>query len=309
MSRITLRQLEYLRAIAATGSLLAAAEREHVSRSTIAAGLDELERSLETQLCVRHKAQGIELTESGVRVLAAAQRVLDETEDLESIARRDRLRGTLTVGCFGSIAPTILPTLISRFAEEHPEVTVVPEVAATDALSESVKAGRLDLIISYRLHLDPELETRALYSTRMHAVLPPTHDLARERVVSGRELADEPLVLLTTPPSPEDAFAYFASQGLRPRVRFRIGSFELGRSMIAAGLGYSLYMQRPRHDLTYDAAPVAIRPLDPEPTLTRVSVAWFAGRRLPAKAREFARLAVESGPEVAPRSLYDIDHR
>ncbi|MBN9605356.1 MAG: LysR family transcriptional regulator [Actinomycetales bacterium] len=56
MTRITLRQLEYFRAIAVTGSLSAAAEDRHVSRSTIASALDDLERGLGAQLCVRYKS-------------------------------------------------------------------------------------------------------------------------------------------------------------------------------------------------------------------------------------------------------------
>lgn len=306
MSRITLRQLEYLRAIAATGSLSAAADREHVSRSTIAGALDELERGLGTQVCIRYKSQGIELTAAGRRVLDAAVTVLDEVDDLEAIAHDDELTGVLTVGCFGSLAPTVLPRLIARFADQHPGVDIVSEVESTDVLIERVKTGRLDLVISYELHADPALATAALYETRMHAVLPAGHRLAALPEVPAEELAPEPMILMTTPPSEADVFDYYASLGLAPNVRFRITHFELGRSLIAAGLGYGLYIQRPRHDLTYDAAPVATRPLSPPPSPVRVSIGWPRGRRPTGKGRAFIELARESGTSLAPRSLYEI---
>ncbi|WP_417510162.1 LysR substrate-binding domain-containing protein [Microbacterium sp.] len=304
MSRVTLRQLEYFRAIAATGSLAAAAEQLHVSRSTIAGALDDLESGLGTQLCVRHKSQGIELTAAGRTVLESSLGVLTQVEDLESVAHPHRLSGVLSVGCFGSLAPTVLPKLISRFTADHPDVQVDIEIESTDVLIERVMSGRLDLIISYRLHTDPRLDGRQLYETRMHAVLPIDHPLARQSVIDARDLADEPMVMMTTPPSEEDIADYYASMGIVPNVKYRVSHFELGRSLVAAGLGYGLYIQRPRHDLTYDGIPLATRPLNPPPLPGQVRIAWPRGRALSAKSAAFTQLALLPEHELAPRSLY-----
>lgn len=304
MSRITLRQLEYLRAIAATGSLSAAADQEHVSRSTIAGALDELERGLGTRLCIRHKSLGIELTETGRMVLDAAHTVLGQVEDLEAVALADRLHGVLAVGCFGSLAPTVLARLTQIFTQQHPDVRIVHTVDSTDVLVDGLQAGRLDLIISYKLHADPALATIPLYETRMHVVLPADHRLAAQRTVDAHELEPEPMVLMTTPPSEEDVAEYYAGLGIQPDIRYRVSHFELGRSLVAAGLGYGLYIQRPRHDLTYEGVPLAVRPLSPSPRFERVSVAWLRERVPSAKARAFAELASQWGDRLAPRSLY-----
>src|SRR5690606_10350819 len=58
VSGFTLRQLRYFCAIAGAGSISAAAEAERVSRSTLAAALDELERELGATLCTRNRAHG-----------------------------------------------------------------------------------------------------------------------------------------------------------------------------------------------------------------------------------------------------------
>jgi len=305
MSRVTLRQLEYFRAIAVTGSLAAAAEQQHVSRSTIASALDELESGLGTQLCLRHKSQGIELTAAGRTVLDSALGVLGQVEDLESIAHASRLSGVLSIGCFGSLAPTVLPKLIARFNADHPDVRIEIEVESTDVLIERLLSGRLDLAISYRLHTDPRLDGRELYETRMHAVLPIDHPLARLSVIDAHDLADEPMVMMVTPPSEEDVAEYYASLGIVPNVKYRVSHFELGRSLVAAGLGYGLYIQRPRHDLTYDGVPLATRPLNPPPLPEQVRIAWPRGRALTAKSTAFVQLAQLPEHQLAPRSLYD----
>src|SRR5213078_466318 len=110
-----------------------------------------------------------------------------------------RLTGELVIGCFSSLAPTVLPRLLARYAAEHPEVRTSIVVETADVLDERLRAGHLDLIISYNPHLDPTLAFEQLFDTRMHLILPADHRLAGNASVSVRELVDEPLVLMMTP--------------------------------------------------------------------------------------------------------------
>lgn len=306
MTRISLRQLDYFRAIAITGSLSAAAEDRHVSRSTVAGALDELERALGAQLCVRYKSHGIELTEAGRGVLDSAITILGEVDDLESIGSEHRLSGELTIGCFSSLAPTILPRLLQRYTTEHPEVHTSIVVETADVLDERLRSGQLDVIISYNPHLDPTLAYEPLFETRMHALLPATHALAGEQSVSVRDLVEDPLVLMMTPPSNGEVLGYFARQELRPNVRFRVTHFELARSLVAAGLGYSLFIQRPKNNHSYDGLPLVTLPLDPAPPTQLVAIAWPRARRLTAKSRELIRIALEERSHISPESLYQV---
>lgn len=304
MTRITLRQLEYFCAVAKLGSLTAAAADQHVTRSTIAAALRDMESGLGTQLFVRHRSTGLELTAAGRDVHDAALAVIVQAEDLESIASSRRLGGVLSIGCFGSVAPTVLPSIVKRYRELHPGVDVVMDVGSTDTLVDHVMTGRFDLIVSYKLHVVAALSTVKLYEARMYAALARDHRLAQELSVAAEVLAMEPMVMITTPPSEEDVGAYFAALDLSPRIGYRVSSLELARSLVAAGLGYGLFLQRPSHDLTYDGAPVAALPLDPLPVPETLSIAWPTARRLSARASAFVHLAEEMGASLAPPSAY-----
>lgn len=304
MTRVSLRQLEYFRAIAETGSLSAAAEDRHVSRSTIASALDELERALASQLCVRYKSHGVELTEAGRSVLNSAIGILGEVDDLESIGSERALAGDLVIGCYSSLAPTILPRLLKRYSMEHPGVRTTIIVETADVLDEQLRSGQLDLMISYNPHLDPTLAFERLFETRMHVILPAGHRLADRPSAAARDLVDEPLVLMMTPPSPSEVLGYFGHLGLRPHVRFRVTHFELARSLVAEGLGYSLFIQRPKSNFTYGGLPLVTLPLDPAPPVQLVAAVWPRARRLNVKSREFVRVALGEVDSISPESLY-----
>ncbi|MGN6408834.1 MAG: LysR substrate-binding domain-containing protein [Curtobacterium sp.] len=303
-SRVSLRQLEYFSAIARTGSLSGAAEDRHVSRSTIASALDELERALGAQLCVRSKSHGVQLTEAGRAVLDSGSSILGEVEELESIGSAHRLAGELVIGCFSSLAPTVLPRVLQRYDAQHPGVRTTIVVESADRLMEMLRLGQVDLIISYNPHHEPDLAFAPLFETRMHALLSADHRFAGAPVVAARDLVADPLVLMMTPPSTEQVLGYFGRQGLQPNVRFRITHFELARSLVAAGLGYSLFIQRPKNDLSYDGLPLVTLPLDPVPPVQLVGIAWPKARRRNAKTRELVRIAMREIPHISPESLY-----
>ena len=68
MSRLTLRQLEYLVAVGETGSISRAADRLNVSPPSISSAINQLEDELGISLFVRQHAQGLSLTQGGQRV-------------------------------------------------------------------------------------------------------------------------------------------------------------------------------------------------------------------------------------------------
>ncbi|KQV07254.1 LysR family transcriptional regulator [Leifsonia sp. Root112D2] len=304
MSQFTLRQLQYFRAIAATGSISAAAERERVSRSAIASSLDELERGLGIQLCTLYKSHGVVLTSAGEEVLGRVISLLVQVEELEATGSETKLAGAFTIGCFSSLAPTILPTMLKLFAETHPHAQLNFVVGSEDMLLEKLRAGELELVVSYDLSLDKAFSTVSLYETRMHVILAGDHPLAQADAVRAEQLRDEPLILMETPPSADDILGYFAALGIAPNIRHRTSHFELARALVGAGLGYSLFIQLPKISLSYEGKPVVARPLVPTPHLERAQIAWPAGRRLSAKARAFIALAKENVDAYAPVSVY-----
>ena len=73
LPKYTLRQLAYFVATAEAGTTSGAADRLYVSQSALSSGLDDLEAALDVQLMLRRKGRGIDLTETGRRVMVRAR--------------------------------------------------------------------------------------------------------------------------------------------------------------------------------------------------------------------------------------------
>ena len=122
----TLVQLRYFVTAARLGSMTAASRHLMVSQSAVSTAVAQLEKEPGVQLLLRHHAKGLTLTAAGHGVLAEATRLLEQSADLAKKADESahQLAGTLSVGCFSTLAPFELPLLLDRYHRKHPGVVL-----------------------------------------------------------------------------------------------------------------------------------------------------------------------------------------
>ena len=116
--------------------------------------ITELEAATRERLCVRRRAHGLTLTPAGQQLMAHARRVLAEAEELQrSIGGAGQLSGPVVIGCYPTLAPTILPPLLQDFAALHPEIELSIREATQDQLANELRSGRIDVAFVYDLSL------------------------------------------------------------------------------------------------------------------------------------------------------------
>src|ERR1700735_3351786 len=132
--RYSLRQLRYFVVTAEALSFTAAAKRLHISQPSISTALGDLEVSFGVQLFIRHHASGLSLTQAGRDMLGQARNLLKNAEELQSAAREmdGGMSGVIALGCMVSLAPPVMPALISRFIASHSGVHFRTEEAHQD---------------------------------------------------------------------------------------------------------------------------------------------------------------------------------
>lgn len=118
-------------AVAETGSYSAAARDLGSSQPTVGRQIEALERSMGTTLFQRHPG-GMRLTDAGAALIEPAQRMRAAAQalSLSAAGKAETLAGTVRITASVVMAHYVLPPVIARIREEHPEVAV--EIAASD---------------------------------------------------------------------------------------------------------------------------------------------------------------------------------
>ena len=298
--RFTLHQLEYLVAVADEGSISAAATRAHATAGAVSMALKELEQRLGVQLFIRRKAKAITLTAAGNRALADARRVLAAAEELQGSASttQNDIAGTLSVGCYSTLAPFLIPPVLDEFAGQYPALTVQMLEGSADVVLDAIGDGRCEIGFLYKQDLPPGLEYAVIRTSKPYVILAENHPLAVRREVKLADLADEPLIMFDVP-SARNAAQLLESVGLTARIRHFSSNIEVVRSLVARGIGYSILVQQWPIDISYEGRPVAARPIE-DPTAEReVVLAWLSDTRLTRRSRaliDFCRLTFLDDP-------------
>ena len=174
LPNLTVQQLEYMVAAAASPTRAAAAAGLGVTPSALTQGLAELERRVGVPLFERHGRQ-TRLRPQAAEVLAHARRVVAETRDLARWAetRRSGNAGTVRLGTIDAVAVYHRADAIRRHRRVSPDLDLRLTVAPSGALLDSLRVGDLDLVVCVE-SADPPvgIDTVICLEEPLHAYAP-----------------------------------------------------------------------------------------------------------------------------------------
>lgn len=289
----TLKQLEYLTALADARHFGRAAEASHVTQSTLSAGIAELERLLGVTLVERGRR--IVLTPVGERVAARARRVLGEAEGLVETARAGSrpLAGALRLGVIPTIAPYLLPRVLPALRAAYPELKLYLREEMSAALCDALGRGVLDAVLLALPWACGEVAVAELFDDPFYVAFAPGELDGPPPTVAPDALAPERLLLL------EDGHCLrghaLAACG-RPELRADPG--VLGTSlgtlvqMVDNGLGLTLLPRMALDAGILAGTRVLARPLAAPQPARRIALVWRASS---PRGAEFALLAAALG--------------
>ena len=174
LPNLTVQQLEYMVAAAASPTRAAAAAGLGVTPSAITQGLAELERRVGVPLFERHGRQ-TRLRPQAAEVLAHARRVVAETRDLARWAetRRSGSAGTVRLGTIDAVAVHHRADAIRRHRRVSPDLDLRLTVAPSGALLDSLRVGDLDLVVCVESANPPVgIDTVICLEEPLHAYAP-----------------------------------------------------------------------------------------------------------------------------------------
>jgi LysR family transcriptional regulator, hydrogen peroxide-inducible genes activator len=195
--RFSVRQLQYIVAIADLGGFRKAAAACGVSQPSLSAQVAQVEAALGVQLFERN-ARGVRVSATGAALVERARQVLVSVQDLQAAAHQksDPLRGTVRIGVIPTVCPYLLPEVAPALQHSLPDLHIVWSEDKTATLTQQIEEGRLDAAILAQDRRVGALDHISIGHDVFVLAAAPTHRLMKDRTPASARLLNGETVLL-----------------------------------------------------------------------------------------------------------------
>jgi len=197
ISSLTLRDLEYLVAVANHRHFGRAAESCHVSQPALSAQIRKVEDFLGLQLFERSN-RNVVITSAGDLIARQARVVLEEAEKIAALvqAEKEPLSGSLRLGAIATLGPYLMPHLLGAIRKRFPKLELLIKEGLTDPLVGDLRTGALDAILAAPTFKRDGLRLTPLFHEPFLLAAPKGHVLESKEPLRTKDLDSRYMVLL-----------------------------------------------------------------------------------------------------------------
>lgn len=243
IAALTLRDLEYLIAVADHEHFGKAALAAHVSQPALSGQIKKVEDFLGVQLFERSNRR-VRITPIGAQVVEQARAVLEEARKIGELVRSEHepLTGTLRLGAITTLGPYYLPHVLAPLRKRFPRLSLHLREGITDNLLADLRAGTLDAVLaSPTAAFDESLRTLPLFVEPFLLAAPKAHALAKKPELRSLDLRASEMVLLEDGHCLKDQSLAICPANRRGNIhQYHATSVETLRHLVASGHGYTL---------------------------------------------------------------------
>ncbi|WP_030613811.1 LysR family transcriptional regulator [Streptomyces fulvoviolaceus] len=239
-----IEQLEYIAAVTRLGSLRRAAEELRLSQPALSETVRNLERELGVDLLER-KRSGARMSAEGRELLPHIINVLDAVDRLRGAAgEQHRTSRMVRVGTVNAATVPLLIPAVREFRAAHPATQVEVVGAQQSEIHRALLEGGFDLGLVNHLDgddLPADFESTELLRGRPVLCLRPDSPLATLPAVTVDDVLDgpEPVIAMRSG-YVMHRYAHRLLRGRSPDFSFSTDGAEMGKLMVAEGLGATL---------------------------------------------------------------------
>ncbi|SDM70082.1 LysR family transcriptional regulator, transcription activator of glutamate synthase operon [Fictibacillus solisalsi] len=238
-----LRQLQYFIEVAEREHVSEAAQHLHVAQSAVSRQIANLEAELNVELFER-EGRNVKLTPVGklflthaataLKAIDYAKKQIDEYLDPE--------RGTIKIGFPTSLASHLLPTIISAFKEEHPNIAFHLRQGSYHFLIDAVKKGDIDLAFLGPVPANQsDVQGHILFTERISALMPADHPLAEKNSLMLSDLRNDSFVLFPEGYVLQEVVVNACREaGFTPKISSEGEDMDAIKGLVTAGIGVTL---------------------------------------------------------------------
>src|ERR1700684_244136 len=247
---LDVRKLVMLRAVAAEGSIAAAARALRYTRSAVSQQLSSLEAEAGTSL-VDRRGNRVTLTPAGRVLLQHTERILVELRAAEATLKGNdqAVSGRLRVGVPFREGPQIMSHALMEVRRQFPKIEI-QLIATTDETSaDAVLRDQLDMAIVSRFGTPaprsrPGLREWDLGHDSLRLCVPAGHRLARADQCTMAELDGEAWIVCPASTLGHLIMALCVSAGFSPEIAASVADIRTAVSLVGIGWGVTIAPQR-----------------------------------------------------------------
>lgn len=275
-----LRHCKYFVAVAEELNFRKAALRLHMEQPPLSRQIRQLERELGVELLQRDR-RGVKLTQAGEIFLEQARLTVAQAEQAIKTVKQvvQSQPAVLTVGYSMCAFDRLLPKIVQSFRQSCPEVEIRLLELSSAAQVEALLAGEIDCGFLHLPIARGGLIAETLLKETVVAVLPKSHPLAGQEVISLRSLASESFIMCPQSVKPDwhrDIIKACQGAGFYPNIVQEVTSPNAIVSFVAEGAGISFLTSGYYTDRSAD---VVFIPLTEPTPILEIAIAWQRDRQ------------------------------
>ena len=305
--QITLRQIRYFVATAESGKISQAAIELYVSQSAITIAIQGLEELLGIKLFER-RANGMFLTLEGGQFLQRAKQILIAVEEAMHLPNQTNIamEGTIKLAVSFTVAGYFLPTYLSRFTRNFPNIELQLIEASRDKIEEGIINGTYDIAIMLTPNImnQEDILIEGLIRSNRQLWLSSDHRFSNRSSLSLQDISRHPYIMLTVDEASNTALRYWNQTPYRPNIIFKTESVEAVRSLVADGMGVTILSDMVYRPWSLEGRRLEVLPIsDFVPTMD-IGLAWAKNREISPAAhafQQFMKSVVSTGASHSSR--------
>jgi DNA-binding transcriptional LysR family regulator len=236
----TPRDLDIFLVLAETGSFRRTAAQVHLSQSAVSGVVARLEDALGTRLFDR-TTRSVHMTAAGQVFVEQARLLNAQTQ--EAVQRVQHITqiqsGKVSLAALPSLAATVVPRVMARYAEQHPDIALQLHDTLSGPAFDLVRAGTVDFALTAANPDYADLDYTPLSADGFVLLIPLNHRLAKGKTpLNWLQVAELTHISMPLPASVRQyANAAFIEHRIAFQPRYEVEHIATIHAMVKAGLG------------------------------------------------------------------------
>ena len=294
---INLNQLRVFYCVAENLSFTKAADELCITQPAVTAQIKNFEAWCELKF-FKKRGRGICLTDEGKSLYEFARKLFESERQIESLLNdmRTLKQGVLRIGATRTYARYIMPQVMRRFHEKHPEIKIFLDEGSSMDMFLSLLELKNEIAIIATVKDDAAIEYIPFVEEEVIPILSVDHPLAAKDFLSMEDCSREPVILRESGSGTRKIIdALFRRHKCAPNILMETANTDFIKQLVGRGDGISFVVKEAvREDLLADRLTTV--PLQSGKVYLDASIAYLKKQPLSLPAQAFLGTLEELRP-------------